>query len=59
VAKQQRMTEAEWQSSGIRGILLINKALTLNGQGRREEAGRILGELPGGRKSGGLAERSP
>jgi tetratricopeptide (TPR) repeat protein len=28
-----------------RGILLINKALTLNGQGKREEAVRILGGL--------------
>lgn len=28
-----------------RGILLINKALTLNGQGQRDEAVRILGEL--------------
>src|SRR5262249_32052095 len=28
-----------------RGILLINKALALNGQGTREEATRILGEL--------------
>jgi tetratricopeptide (TPR) repeat protein len=29
----------------VRGILLINKALTLNKQGKRDEAVRILGEL--------------